>query len=90
MLHKNNYLDTLQKFRYGLMLNCWNLDPNARPSFSDLVSSLSQSLEAMVGYMDVTAFQKPAVNGSEVENPRSEDKCSAEHNLSDACVETSM
>ena len=32
------------------------MEPKSRPTFSDLVSSLSQSLEAMVGYMDVGAF----------------------------------
>ena len=38
------------------MLQCWDLEPKGRPSFSDLVSSLSLSLEAMAGYMDVGAF----------------------------------
>ena len=38
------------------MLGCWELEPNGRPSFSDLVSSLSRVLEAMAGYMDVGAF----------------------------------
>ena len=38
------------------MLQCWKLQPDERPSFSDLVNSLSQSIEAMAGYMDVSAF----------------------------------
>ena len=38
------------------MLQCWKLELEKRPSFSNLVSSLSQSVEAMAGYMDVFAF----------------------------------
>ena len=40
------------------MLRCWELEPKDRSTFSDLVSSLSQSLEAMASYMDVGAFGK--------------------------------
>jgi hypothetical protein len=50
------YIITIIFFRYLLMQHCWELEPKSRPSFSDLVSSLSQSLEAMASYMDVGAF----------------------------------
>ena len=49
------------------MQHCWELDPKSRPSFSDLVSSLSQSLEAMAGYMDVGAFGQLQVRESVLE-----------------------
>ena len=40
------------------MLDCWKFEPNARPSFSKVVCSLSRFLETMVGYMDVTDLEK--------------------------------
>ena len=49
------------------MQHCWELDPKSRPSFSDLVSSLSQSLEAMADYMDVGAFGQSQVRESALE-----------------------
>ena len=38
------------------MLQCWEFEPVNRPKFADIVSSLSRSLEAMAGYMDISAF----------------------------------
>jgi hypothetical protein len=52
------------------MLQCWKLEPEKRPSFPILVNSLSQSIEAMAGYMDVFAF------GRENSGP-----CSSSYNL---------
>ena len=42
--------------RYAFVLHCWKLQPDERPSFSNLVDSLSQSIDSMAGYMDVFAF----------------------------------
>ena len=36
-----------------MMMQCWEFDPDKRPSFSSLVDSLSQSLEGMANYMDI-------------------------------------
>ena len=35
-----------------LMCECWREDPDGRPTFSDLVSTISESLEGLAGYMD--------------------------------------
>ena len=38
------------------MRQCWELEPEKRPSFSSLVKSLSKFLERIAGYMDFSAF----------------------------------
>ena len=80
------------------MQHCWELDPKSRPSFSDLVSSLSQSLEAMAGYMDVGAFGQLQVHESALESaPREieeqrlpEKESKADETVEVKCKETSM
>ena len=38
------------------MFKCWHVDPKERPKFSELVSQMSQTLESLAGYMDVSSF----------------------------------
>ena len=42
--------------RYSVMLQCWDIEPGSRPSFSDLVKTISTSLEEMSDYLHVGAF----------------------------------
>ena len=38
------------------MSKCWHMDSNERPTFSELVSSMSQILASLADYMDVFTF----------------------------------
>ena len=49
------------------MMNCWEYEPDKRPSFSSLVVSLSQYLESMAEYMDVGTSLSKALETNEVE-----------------------
>ena len=38
------------------MQQCWSIEPEKKPHFSELVSSLSGFLEGMAGYVHIGAF----------------------------------
>ena len=38
------------------MYKCWHADPKERPTFSELVSSMSQTLANLADYMEVLTF----------------------------------
>ena len=48
--------DACSEEMYTIMIQCWQLNPDTRPSFSHLVDSLSVYLEAIAGYMDITGM----------------------------------
>jgi len=54
------------------MFKCWHGDPEERPTFSELVSLLSLTLESLAGYMDVSTFGKLEVR---VQDPHDEGTC---------------
>ena len=47
------------------MLKCWHGDPEERPTFSELVSLMSQTLEHLAGYMNVSTFGTLEVAGED-------------------------
>ena len=47
--------ENLCYFRYSLMLKCWDSDPEDRPSFTKIGSTISNDLQTMEGYLDVSA-----------------------------------
>ena len=38
------------------MLQCWEFEPDRRPTFSRIVDTVSHFLEGMVDYMDISTF----------------------------------
>ena len=56
------------------MLQCWDPEPQSRPTFSDIVASLSQSLEAMADYLDINAFGNKAEYNEDVDQASEPEK----------------
>ena len=52
----NRYLVYMTHYRYKFILQCWEVDPVNRPRFTSIVDALSDSLQAMAGYLDISAF----------------------------------
>ena len=38
------------------MLSCWDADPEQRPTFAQLVTTITSVLDPLADYLDVTAF----------------------------------
>ena len=54
-IHTHTLHLELCHFRYSLMLKCWDSDPEDRPSFTKIGSTISTALHTMEGYPDVSA-----------------------------------
>ena len=55
--------ETFPKCRYQVMLSCWDPDPEQRPTFAQLVTTITSVLDPLADYLDVTTF----VTGEEEE-----------------------
>lgn len=54
------------------MFRCWHIDPEERVSFTQLVESMSQTLEKMADYLDVCTFSALDKQAGEAENSKTE------------------
>ena len=52
-------------YSYLFMFKCWHADSNERPTFSELVCLMSQTLGSMAGYLDVLTFGELEVHDEE-------------------------
>ena len=62
-------------YSYLFMFKCWHADSNERPTFSELVCLMSQTLASMAGYLDVLTFDELEVRDGEESdsNPKVEE-----------------
>ena len=69
-VHDNIIMLSFFTLRYSFMQLCWSLEPEHRPAFSQLVETLSSSLEGMAGYVHIGAFEMRTQNVPEDDNLR--------------------
>ena len=67
MMYTINFLSHVKRQRYEFILKCWDFEPVNRPRFTNIVSALSISLEAMAGYLDIGAFGETAAETNSIE-----------------------
>ena len=70
------------------MLSCWDADPEQRPTFTQLVTTITSVLDPLADYLDVTTFvtgeeQEAETTIIETQVVKSEDEASKEENNAD-------
>ena len=63
-----------QKCRYEMMRSCWDADPEQRPTFSQLVTTITSVLNSLADYLEVTTF----VTEEQATNEMEKGKCDKE------------
>ena len=61
-----NLIVFLTTLRYKCLIQCWEFEPANRPQFTDIVKSLSLSLEGTAGYLQLD--KTSTFGGSTVES----------------------
>ena len=67
-------LVTYPKCRYEVMRSCWDADPKQRPTFSQLVTTITSVLNSLADYLEVTTF----VTEEQATNEMEKGKCDKE------------
>ena len=81
----------LHIYRYEILLSCWEVDMQTRPSFSQLVQRIETVLGMVTGYVQLTEAPLQQLRASEddTENDR-EESCSGHEDESDIEIETTV
>ena len=51
--------------RYETMKKCWEMEPEKRPTFSELYANITKYIERIAGYLDLGFNPFPGVGGGE-------------------------
>ena len=51
------------------MLSCWDINPQQRPTFSQLVTTITSVLDPLADYLDVSTFTEEREIETNVESP---------------------
>ena len=54
---------------YAIIQECWTDKPQERPDFSELVVTISLTLEAVAGYMSLNTTSQNIIDGNRDEHP---------------------
>ena len=81
----------LHIYRYEILLSCWEVDMQTRPSFSQLVQRIETVLGMVTGYVQLTEAPLQQLRASEDDTENNqEESCSGHVVESDIEIETTV